>query len=173
MEFKRAKTGDFSQIIDLYTKVVEHVKTTDIKLGWNTQIYPDSTFIQTALDNGQMYCVYNEDKVIAAAVINHTVNDEYKTISWTIKEPESKIATIHALAVSPDFRGKCVSSFFVNQITQMCRDQGDKAIHLDVIDTNIPAYKLYLRNGYTEVADIQMYYEVVGTRNFWMLEINL
>ena len=44
------------------------------------------------------------------------------------------------------------------------------AIHLDVIDTNIPAYKLYTRNGYKEADCIKMYYEVVGTCKFWMLE---
>lgn len=173
MIFNQASASDFSQIMDLYTKVVEHVKTTDIKLGWNTQVYPDSVFVQTAIKNNQMYCVYEEGKVIAAAVVNHTVNDEYNTINWTIKEPSSQIATIHALAVSPDYRGKKVSSFFVNEITGMCRTNGDKAIHLDVIDTNIPAHKLYLRNGYTEIAEIQMYYEVVGLRSFWMMEINL
>ena len=55
-------------------------------------------------------------------------------------------------------------------IDEYCKQRGELAIHLDVIDTNIPAYKLYTRNGYKEIDCIKMYYEVVGTREFWMLE---
>ena len=58
----------------------------------------------------------------------------------------------------------------LSDIEDYCRKNGDLAIHLDVIDTNIPAYKLYIRNGYNEVDRIRMFYDVVGTRVFWMLE---
>ncbi len=58
----------------------------------------------------------------------------------------------------------------LSDIEDYCRKNGDLAIHLDVIDTNIPAYKLYIRNGYKEVDRIRMFYDVVGTREFWMLE---
>jgi ribosomal protein S18 acetylase RimI-like enzyme len=72
--------------------------------------------------------------------------------------------------VAPDKQGTKVSYSFLKDIEDHCRKKGDVAIHLDVIDTNIPAYKLYIRNGYTEAACIKMYYEVVGTREFWMME---
>ena len=74
------------------------------------------------------------------------------------------------LAVLPEKRACKISYQFLSEIEDYCRQQGDKAIHLDVIDSNIPAYKLYIRNGYTEVDCIKMFYEVVGTREFWMME---
>ena len=101
---------------------------------------------------------------------HHNVNPEYDDIDWEIKNPKEKIATIHALAVAPDKQGTKVSYSFLKDIEDHCRKNGNIAVHLDVIDTNIPAYKLYIRNGYTEVACIKMYYEVVGTREFWMME---
>jgi len=165
-----ATIKDANEILQLYTRVVEHVNTTDIKLGWNVDVYPNDEFIKTAISNKQM-CIIRVDNVIAAAaVVNHNVNDEYNDIDWVVKAPASKIATIHALAVSPGLRGTKTSYTMLSDIEAYCKQNGDLAIHLDVIDTNIPAYKLYIRNGYTEVACIKMFYEVVGTREFWMME---
>lgn len=160
-------------ILKLYKFVVEEVNKTDIKLGWNCEVYPDMEFIKSAIACGDMKVITDNSEVIAAAVVNYNVNKEYDDIDWQIKAPKdeiSKISTIHALAVSPLHRGKKLSDTFLQELEEYCRENNDIAIHLDVIDTNIPAYKLYMRNGYTEVACIKMFYEVVGTREFWMLE---
>ena len=168
MEF--ASLDDVNEIMDLYGRVVEKVNTTSVRLGWNTDTYPDVSFVKDAAQNEQMCIMRENGRIIAAAVVNHEVNPEYDAIDWEISGPKEKIATIHALAVSPDKQGSRVSYDMLFGIEDHCRKQGDLAIHLDVIDTNIPAYKLYTRNGYTEKACIQMYYEVVGTREFWMME---
>ena len=165
-----AQVGDESAIFDLYDRVIQHVNATDIKLGWNTATYPDMEFINTAIANGQMCIVKDADEIVAAAVVNHHVNPEYDDIDWEVKAPKDRIATIHALATSPKKRGTGLSMSFLAELDAYCKAQGDVAIHLDVIDTNIPAYKLYTRSGYSEVACIKMYYEVVGTREFWMME---
>ncbi|MCR5511289.1 MAG: GNAT family N-acetyltransferase [Lachnospiraceae bacterium] len=168
MEF--ASSADVKEIMDMYGRVVEKVNTTPVRLGWNTDVYPDVSFVNSAVENGEM-CILKEDgRITAAAVVNHEVNPEYDTIDWEIKCPKERIATIHALAVTPEKQGGRVSHSFLADIEDYCREKGDLAIHLDVIDTNIPAYKLYVGNGYKEKACIRMYYEVVGSREFWMME---
>lgn len=168
MEF--ATKQDVNRIMDFYREVVETVNASTVKLGWNTEVYPDETFVSESIEKKQMCIMKDGDTIIAAAVVNHNVNEEYDLIDWQIKEPADRIATIHALATAPSHRGKKLSDQFLQEIDAYCKSQKDVAFHLDVIDTNIPAYKLYLRNGYSEIACIKMYYEVVGTREFWMLE---
>lgn len=162
---------DFEDIYSMYREVIDAVNKTEIRLGWNIDCYPDANFIRDGIAKRQMLVMRNVmGQIIATAVVNHTVNKEYEDIVWKIARPSDKIATIHALAVHPNHRGKSISDTFLNAIEVYCKELGDVAIHLDVIDTNVPAYKLYLRNGYEEMACIKMYYEVVGTREFWMLE---
>lgn len=168
MEF--ATIADAKEIFELYKQVVEAVNKTDIKLGWNTDTYPDELFINKAIENGEMCIIRKGACIVAAAVVNHNMNPEYDDIDWKVKGPKEKLSTIHALAVSPAERGTGISKQMLEKIEAFCKKNGDLAIHLDVIDTNIPAYKLYTRNGYDEVACIKMYYEVVGTREFWMME---
>ena len=168
MEF--ATLSDEKEIIDLYKAVIEKVNLTEVRLGWNIDIYPNSAFIESAILHGEMCVIREEGKIVAVAVINHSVNTEYNDINWKIKEPKDKLATIHALAVLPGKQGSKTSYRMLSDIEDYCGKNGDLAIHLDVIDTNIPAYKLYIRNGYNEVDRIRMFYDVVGTRVFWMLE---
>lgn len=168
MEFADIKYKD--EILEFYRYVVEEVNKSTVKLGWNVDTYPNAEFVGAAIEKGEMCILRQDGKIIAAAVVNHTVNDEYDEIDWEVKVPKEKIATIHALAVSPKCRGSKTSYEFLRDIEAFCKSNGDFAIHLDVIDTNIPAYKLYIRNGYTEVDCIRMFYEVVGTREFWMME---
>lgn len=168
MEF--AKEKDIHEIMSFYQNVIDTVNKTDIKLGWNIAVYPDVYFVRQAVEMGQMCILREKNRIVAAAVVNHTVNSEYDNIDWQVKEPKDRISTIHALAVAPDCRSTGISSQMLADIETYCKDQGDLAIHLDVIDTNVPAYKLYLRNGYREIDCIKMYYEVVGTREFWMME---
>lgn len=161
---------DLDDLVLFYTKVVEAVRGTKVLLGWDMDVYPNKAFLQEAIANREL-CIYRKDGVIAAAaVVNHKMNPEYDEINWEIKEPKEKISTIHALAVSPDYRKQGIGDILLEEIARFCKSQGDVSIHLDVIDTNTPAYNLYMRKGYTEKDCISMYYEVVGTREFWMLE---
>ena len=168
-----ATIKDVEEILKLYKNVIEKVNKSDIRLGWNIDVYPNDEFVKKAITLGEMFIIRCESMIVAAAVVNHTVNPEYDDINWKVKAPADKISTIHALAVAPEQRGKSISYRFLKDIEEYCKENGDLAIHLDVIDTNIPAYKLYINNGYEEIDCIKMYYEVVGTREFWMLENTL
>ncbi|MCR5268148.1 MAG: GNAT family N-acetyltransferase [Lachnospiraceae bacterium] len=168
MEF--ASHRDEKEIMDLYRAVIDKVNTTSVRLGWRIDTYPDAAFVKEAVENREMCILKEQDRIIATAVLNHTVNSEYDAIAWEISGPKEKIATIHALAVAPDKQGTKLSYRMLKELEDHCRKEGNLAIHIDVIDTNIPAYKLYTRNGYKEVDRIRMFYEVVGVREFWMLE---
>ena len=170
MIMELARPGDSGEILGLYREVIDKVNRSSINLGWNIEVYPGRSFVEDAIRNGEMCIMRDGGRIIAAAAVNHNVNPEYDDIDWEIKGPSDRIATIHALAVLPEMQGSNVSYSFLSDIERYCRENGDLAIHLDVIDTNIPAYKLYIRNGYKEVSRISMFYEVVGTRQFWMME---
>ena len=161
---------DKKEIIDLYRAVIEKVNASTVRLGWNVEVYPNDEFVEKAIEKGEACVLRKDGRIISVAIVNHIVNPEYDDINWEIKGPKERIATIHALAVAPDMQDRKISYRMLSDIEDYCRRNGDLAIHLDVIDTNIPAYKLYARNGYREVDYIKMYYEVVGLREFWMME---
>ncbi len=166
----QAKESEIEEIFLFYKNIVEYMNENGPRIGWNIERYPDYSLVEETVKAGSMYIEKNDNEIIGAAVVNHEVNPEYDEINWEIKEPKEKLATIHALAIAPEYRGTGFSGDFLNDIENLCRENDDLAIHFDVIEGNEPAYKLYVRHGYREVATIKMYYEVVGTKEFYMME---
>lgn len=167
---KKAQIDEINEIFDFYREVIGYMNNVGPDIGWNIDRYPNLSFVTEMVNNGEMFIEKENDTIICCAAINHNVNPEYDDIEWDVKGPKDKISTIHGLAVLPSYRGKNVSDRFLKDIETFCRDNGDLAIHFDVIDTNIPAYKMYTRNGYKDFGSIEMYYEVVGLRRFYMME---
>ena len=52
MEF--ATRADVNEILSLYGAVIEKVNTTSIRLGWDLEIYPNASFVNNAVLNGEM-----------------------------------------------------------------------------------------------------------------------
>lgn len=166
----RAKKEEINEIYEFYIEIVEYMDTVGLRLGWDIEKYPNLEFVDEMVHDGSMFVIRENDEIICAAAVNHNVNPEYDDIDWEVKGPKEKISSIHALAVSPKYRGKNISDRFIGEIEEHCKNNGDLAIHFDVIDFNTPAYKLYMRSGYNDLGAIEMYYEVVGTKSFYMLE---
>lgn len=170
MKLQIADKSQIEQIFSLYKAVVEAVAKTSVRLGWNTDIYPSREWIEEEVSKKEMLVFCQDEKILGVCSVNHSVNEEYKMVDWKVKEPENKISTIHAFCVHPDFWGNGVSSTFLNEVISYCKKNGDSANHLDVIDTNDKAVKLYLKAGFEQRDTIEMFYESVGTRKFWMME---
>lgn len=166
----RAKEEEIQELYNFYKEIIEYMDTYGLKLGWNIEEYPNYDFVVEMVNAGDMFLIREDGKIVCAAAINHNMNPEYDDIDWKVKGPKDKISSIHALAVDPSYRGGKISDRFLKEIEDYCRENGDLAIHFDVIDFNKPAYKLYMRNEYIDHGAIEMYYEVVGYKNFYMME---
>lgn len=168
-----AAAEEIDEIIEFYDNISSTVKERKVvNLGWTKGVYPNREFVAAAISGNELYICRDEadNSIVAAAVMNYRVNEEYELIDWRVKTPKDKISTIHALAVSPKYWGKGYSREFLKLLLEECRRKGDIANHLDVIDTNETALKLYLDMGFELIKEIEMYYEVVGTRHFSMME---
>lgn len=170
MILKLAENSQTNQIFALYKSVIEAVEKTSVKLGWNAAVYPSREWVEECISKKELLIFCDGENIVGACSVNYSVNEEYNLIDWKIKAPAEKISTIHAFCVVPELWGKGVSSDFLKAVIEYCRKNGDVANHLDVIDTNDKAMKMYVKAGFEERARIEMFYEVVGTRKFWMLE---
>ena len=118
----------------------------------------------------QMYILNANEVIKACAICNHLSNEEYANVSWRIKDTGQNVCIIHALAVGYDYRGQGLGKILVNQIISDAKESGSEAIHLDVIDNNVAAEAFYKGLGFQYISTENIFYEVVGHRNFRMYE---
>lgn len=69
-----------------------------------------------------------------------------------------------------EYRGMGLATQFVKNLISYAKLENIEAIHLDVIDKNTLADKLYIRAGFKYVNTENIFYEVVGNRQFRMYE---
>lgn len=109
-----------------------------------------------------------EGIIKACAIVNSNSNKEYKRVAWKVNERDNNVWIIHALAVRYEYRGMGLATQFVKNLISYAKLENIEAIHLDVIDKNTLADKLYIKAGFKYISTENIFYEVVGNRQFRM-----
>ncbi|WP_117212115.1 GNAT family N-acetyltransferase [Allorhizocola rhizosphaerae] len=86
--------------------------------------------------NGQPFAAYLGDKPVGMAAA-------------IAKSPQTTI--LISMWVSPEARGTGTSRALIDAVTQWARDRGSETVELDVYESNEPAYRSYLKVGFTPV----------------------
>jgi ribosomal protein S18 acetylase RimI-like enzyme len=80
---------------------------------------------------------------------------------WTNKNSKE----IARVVVAKEYQGQGIAYKMVKNIEVVLQKRGCKAIHLSAAKINIPAYKTYIKAGFTLVGEADMY----GS-NYYLLE---
>lgn len=83
---------------------------------------------------------------------------------------DDEAAVIHILAVSPDKQGAGIGSKMIQEAVQIARNNGMKAIRLDVLASNTPAQRLYERLGFAYQGKQHLYAENTEWTDFYFFE---
>ncbi|WP_296227229.1 N-acetyltransferase [uncultured Lactobacillus sp.] len=83
------------------------------------------------------------------------------------------MAVLHLYGVHPSFRRKGLSSSLLTFIKDHAKELGCKAIRLDSMAGNVPARRLYEKNGWGFVSQETVYYDDIGDSKVDLLELAL
>jgi ribosomal protein S18 acetylase RimI-like enzyme len=64
---------------------------------------------------------------------------------------------IARVVIDKVYQGHGLSFEMVRSVEAILRKRGRKAIHLSVVKSNVPAYKTYVKAGFTVVGEAEMY----------------
>ena len=85
------------------------------------------------------------------------LNTLYELLEGRKKDlPEGSYLTLHAFAVEPDIHGQGLGSKMLQFCIEKARSEGYKALRLDIVPTNIPARRLYEKNGFQYVGEADL-----------------
>ena len=110
---------------------------------------------------------------MSAMILNHKCTDGYEKIHWNITATPQEITVVHALGVLPDYQGQGIAKLMVQEAIRTANENGQKAVRLDVLSTNIPAQKLYSDMGFNYMDTIQLFYEDTGSTDYLLYEYTL
>ena len=149
-----AQQSDVEHVLSLYQRAKN-----DKFCVWNDS-YPSIAEIEHDLETKNLYVMTDGSKVIGAiSVVPENELDSFDC--WSCKDGKE----IARVVIDKAYQGHGLSFEMVQKVASILRRNGWKAIHLSVVKTNIPAYKTYIKAGFTVVGEAEMY-----GNNYYLME---
>ena len=171
MIFRKAEKEDFDKVRSLYWTLIDREQDDPSFPHWKKGIHPSDEMIRNSIDKEELYVLADGDTVAACVIANGEKVDGYLDVPWQIDSEE--VIVLHVLAVHPDQRGKGLARRLVENVIEVERTAGKKAVRLDVIENNVAAEKLYQKLGFQYIQTKTLYYDVVGEMTFKLYELVL
>ena len=171
MIFRKAEKEDFDKVRSLYWTLIDREQDDPSFPHWKKGIHPSDEMIRNSIDKEELYVLADGDTVAACVIANGEKVDGYSDVPWQIDSEE--VIVLHVLAVHPDQRGKGLARRLVENVIEVERTAGKKAVRLDVIENNVAAEKLYQKLGFQYIQTKTLYYDVVGEMTFKLYELVL
>lgn len=173
MDIRPAKEQEFDAVRYFYHSLIDAMKDAQYRPGWKKGVYPSDAGLRKALAAAELFIGLEGDRIASAMIVNHDVNEGYLKASWPTEARPEEVMVIHALGVHPDFSGMGYAKELVAKAILTAKEQGRKAVRLDVLSGNIPAERLYTGMGFQYVDALRMYYEDTGWTQFKLFEYPL
>lgn len=161
---------DLETVKGHYINVIENTPEIEKYARWMYGKHPTDEALRSYIENGEMYLLSDGETVAGmVAIIMHQGLD-YDNIPWTEKLENDQVATLHLLAVCPEYRGRSLGNTILALAGELAKQQGKRAIRLGVLESNLPARHLYEKNGLIFRGKKHWYAENTGWTDFLLYE---
>lgn len=162
MNIEQARTDDLEELMSFYSIMCEVLGEKDFLPEGNKGGFPSVEMVRNAINSGSQFIGVEDDKIIAAYIMNHDCDEAYHTVKWHIDAAENEVSVLHALRVLPDYGGRGYSKKLVEHAIKTAKDRGQKSIRLDCIVGNDIPVKVYGSFGFEYVDTVTMTYADIG-----------
>ena len=170
MSIRIATIKDVKAISDIYEEIHDLEEKKLTHTGWKRNVYPTEKTAISAIEKGEMYVIELDNKIVAAAKINHMQEKEYSFINWKYDASPEKVLVIHTLVVSPKNSKKGIGTAFVNFYEETAKKLNCTVLRLDTNEKNLKARELYKKLGYSEAGVIPTVFNGIDGVSLVLLE---
>ncbi len=170
---KLVQAHDPETVKEHYIRVIENTAEIDKTARWVYGRHPTDEGLRSYIENGEMYLLMDQAAVAGMVAIVMRQGSDYEAVSWAEKLENDQVATLHLLAVCPEYRGRSLGNMILDLAGELAKQQGKKAVRLDVLESNLPAQRMYEKAGYVYRGKQRWYAENIGWMNFLLYEKSL
>lgn len=171
MEVIKCSMEQLNELADFYGRVVDGLEAAVNYPKW-TKAYPGRESTAAAIKRGEQYACYENGRVIGAVILNESPGGDYTVGDWKRELKEGEYLIIHTLAVAPELGKRGIGGFIVDECIRLARENGYKAVRIDVVPDNYPAIGLYERKGFSYAGTKDLKREIEYIPVFSLYELN-
>lgn len=153
MNFRLAGQEDLPQLKVVFGKIIERMNQDNIQI-WD-EIYPCEYFKED-IENKRLYILEENNEIVSAfALCDSNAGADY--VEWKYKN--KKILYLDRLGINIKYARQGFGSIMLAKAMKAAKEKEAQCLRLFVVNSNLPAINLYLKNGFQKADGI--YYEVI------------
>ncbi len=172
MDIRLCKSKDIEATGVFYDRVVLWLENHVNYPKWEYKVYPSRQFVEDTVKAETLYICTDGEEIVGAFVLNDDPQGDYRKGDWTKDLDEGKFLVIHSLAIAPEAQGQGLGGRVIDFCIDEAKKRGYSSIRLDVVPDNIPAKKLYEKNGFTYSGDYDLGRGIEDIPEFSLYELN-
>lgn len=169
-EIRRADAQDYESVQAFYDQLTEDLQKEPYHPCWQKGVYPDESYLRGAIAAGELWIAEVQGNVAAAMVVNGSANEGYLSAQWKVPAQPGEYTVLHTLGVGTAFRKRGLGRQMIQHTLTLAAEQGHKAVRLDLIDHNLPAFPVYTKVGFQPCGSVRLFYDAVGWQTFHLFE---
>lgn len=171
MNIIKCEKQHLDMVSDFYADVVEYLSSHINYPKWTSE-YPCRKSVKCAIGKNEQYACIDDGAVVGAFILNDNPQGSYELGEWGQDLKNGEYLVIHTLAAAPDKSRRGIGGFMVDFCINKAKNDGFKAIRLDVVPDNIPAIQLYNRKGFTFAGEKDLQRGIDDIPVFGLYELN-
>lgn len=144
---RKAEREDLDAIEELYGRVGDAEKDRPDGPRWKRGVYPLRQDAEEGLAAGALYAAELDGRIAGTVILLREQDSAYGQADWQIPL-EEPVFVVHTLAVDPAYSRLGVGRALLGYAAEIGRQQGLRAIRLDVYEENQRAVRFYEACGY-------------------------
>ena len=173
MEIRKCNDLDIISVGEFYDRAVKDLCENINYPKWEYKIYPSEVSVRTKTQLGHQFICIENNEIVGAFVLNDDPQGKYGNAVWSSSLSQGEYMVCHTLATDPTRKRTGIGKQIVDFCIRYAKENGYKAIRLDVVPDNIPARKLYEKCGFQYVGDVDLERDIPEIPEFSMYELNL
>lgn len=145
MNTRLGNKTDLPQLESMYNQIVKVMNNNGIHI-WNNY-YPFEEF-EGDIDGKRLHLTLDNNTIVAAYAVFESIKG-FENFKWD--DVNAKAIYIGRLGVNVDYLRQGMGSKILSQAHDFAKNVGCEYLRLTVVEDNLPAIKLYLKNGYKQV----------------------
>ncbi len=162
--------SDITPLARLYDELNDHLAAGKNYPGWIKGVYPTRENAEKGVVNEGLYVARVGDAIAGSMILSHEPEPAYHGAPWGINVPYSEVFVITTFVVHPAFSGLGIGTRLLAFAAEHGKEQGIKALRLDVYEHNLPAIRLYEKNGFAYIATVDLGLGEYGLDHFKLYE---
>lgn len=167
---RKAEKEDIKELGILYDMIIDQQEFCPTSPKWTKGVYPTEATVGAEVGKGEVIIALDGDRIVGSIIRNHVKAPGYETAPWKADAADDEVFFIHTLGIHPDYQKKGVGRKLVAAVEDDGRENGMKAVRLDVILQNAPSKALFLASGYDYLGTFTLFYDSVEPQPFMLFE---